>query len=194
MISSTSQSLPAPRPEYLREPIRLSALWRRTLYVILTLLTGSGTLWLYLHHFCRHASEFGEQPHPLEPWMLRLHGAAAMATLIAQGALGYSHMRKSWHLRKNRRSGALLMVLMSSLVVTGYLLYYWGGEESRSLISITHWTLGLLLPLALPLHIWMGRIRKTARPSTSPPQKLLNRNVSVAPLVIDIAQTEETNS
>ena len=46
---------------------------------------------------------------------------------------------------------------MLALTLTGYLLYYAGGEETRPVISILHWVLGLVVPAVLAWHIVHGR-------------------------------------
>jgi hypothetical protein len=51
---------------------------------------------------------------------------------------------------------------MLLLTLTGYLLYYAGGEESRAVISITHWLTGLLVPALLTWHVLSGRSQTKA--------------------------------
>jgi hypothetical protein len=51
---------------------------------------------------------------------------------------------------------------MLLLTVTGYLLYYAGGEESRAAISIAHWIAGLLVPALLAWHVLSGRSQTKA--------------------------------
>src|SRR6516165_12761889 len=59
------------------------------------------------------------------------------------------------------------------LSVTGYGLYYAGGESLRAWTSWIHLAVGLALPLLLILHIWLG---KRKRPAAS----LRNRSSPVA--------------
>jgi hypothetical protein len=49
------------------------------------------------------------------------------------------------------------------LAVTGYLLYYAGGETARALASVAHWLPGLALPIAGGWHAVAGR--RSRRPS-----------------------------
>jgi hypothetical protein len=44
-------------------------------------------------------------------------------------------------------------------VLTGYLLYYAGGDEFRAAVSLGHWTVGLAALIFLLLH---RRIRRSA--------------------------------
>ena len=55
------------------------------------------------------------------------------------------------------------------LTITGYGLYYAGGERLRAWTSWIHLAVGLALPLLLILHIWLGKrtrpvaqVRKTS--------------------------------
>jgi hypothetical protein len=136
---------------------RLERWHRFSLYGISGLLVASGILWLLARYFLRSAGEFGETVHPLEPWAMKLHGAAAMATLFFVGSLLNNHIRRAHHARRNRYSGWSMATLLAWLTLSGYALYYLASEASRPLWSAGHWIPGLLLPLLLVLHIFMGR-------------------------------------
>jgi hypothetical protein len=51
---------------------------------------------------------------------------------------------------------------MLLLTVTGYLLYYAGGEDSRPVISALHWAPGLAVPALVAWHVTSGRRRNAA--------------------------------
>ena len=68
-------------------PIRLSARHRRVVYASFSILWLSGVLWLLFHYFLQRTGTFGNEPHALEPWWLRLHGLAMMVMLITAGSL-----------------------------------------------------------------------------------------------------------
>ena len=140
-----------------RNSAKLSRRHQSWLYTILVLLYGSGVLWACLHYFVRTAGDLGELPHPAEPWSLKLHGAAAMVFLVILGTLLPGHVRFAWHARRNRPNGIFLLTLLGFLVLTGYGLYYLGGETTRSWTSWSHLVVGLVLPVILVLHIWVGR-------------------------------------
>jgi len=125
---------------------------RAATYWTLGALFASGVAWFVLHRWFVGAGEFGPLPNPAEPWLMRVHGAAAMASLIVLGALLTSHVLPSWRRGRNRVSGVLLGSATLALVVTGYLLYYSGGETARALASWTHLVLGLALPAVVVLH------------------------------------------
>ena len=149
--------------------MRLSRGHLRWVYASCGLLFASGALWLLFHYFVRVHGEFGERPHALELWWLRLHGAAAMLMLAVLGSLLPIHMRRGWHQRKNLLAGTVLGALALLLVISGYALYYFGSEETRPWISAFHWLLGLGAPLLLVWHIVSGR-RTRALPRAIHPQ------------------------
>ena len=99
--------------------------------------------------------------HPLEQWWLRAHGAFAFASLWLLGFLSVAHVGGRWAWRRQRRSGLVLLAIYVWLVLTGYLLYYAGGDAFRAAVSLGHWTVGLAALIFLLLH---RRIRRSAGP------------------------------
>ena len=137
---------------------RLPARRELAVYVVLGALWITGAVWLLLRYFMRPTGEFGEMPHPLEPWTMRLHGLAAFAVLWLLGQLWIVHIVPSW--RSHRRStGILLSAIMGALIVTGYLLYYAGDGGPRAWISVAHWAIGLALVGPLLFHSLRHRSR-----------------------------------
>ncbi|MEQ1880873.1 MAG: DUF4405 domain-containing protein [Burkholderiales bacterium] len=141
------------------DTIRLGPWHQWAVYLATGALVVSGILWLMLHYFFTGKGEFGPTIHPLETWMLRAHGAAAMAGLIVYGSLLPVHIRRAWAIRRNIVLGVGLVALMLLLTVSGYLLYYAGGEETRPVISAVHWIIGLAAPALLVWHIVSGKIQ-----------------------------------
>ena len=135
---------------------RLSLRREALVYGVFGLLWISGVGWLVFHYFLRLASEFGEMPHPLEAWWLRLHGAGAFAGLWLIGLLWAIHLVPGWKSRR-RPSGVVLSALTAVLVLSGYLLYYAGGDRVHAVVALAHWLVGLALPLPLLLHGVRGR-------------------------------------
>lgn len=135
----------------------------RALYVTAAALTLSGLFWLALHYLWGAGA--GNLPHPLEPWWMRLHGAAAFAGLFMAGVLSAAHVPQGWrvttrnprlrqHRAGQRRTGIALCVLGAVVALSGYLLYYFAPENLHELMGWAHSVLGLMLVLLLPLHGW----------------------------------------
>lgn len=142
--------------------VRLSAMHRTSLYAIAALLLVSGALWLIFHHFIVVRGALGPVRHPLEPWFLRIHGAAAMAFLVVFGTMLPVHVRRAWDLRRNRGSGIAMFAFIAWLIATGWGLYYFGDESLRAAASIAHWTVGFAVAAVLAMHI-ATRGHKTAQ-------------------------------
>jgi hypothetical protein len=134
----------------------------RYVYVVLTGLWLSGALWLIYHFFFTRNTEFGPAPNPLEHWWLVAHGASAFASLWLMGHLWSTHIAKRWRLRRHRKTGATLVAVMAVLIASGYLLYYLSSDSWRAVVSLGHWLLGLVMPLALAGHWWVRARSKSA--------------------------------
>lgn len=124
-------------------PIRLGRPRRLGVYAVALGLWGSGIAWLILRYGFRREGPFGPESHPLEPWALKLHGAFAFAALWAMGLLWAAHIVNGWDAKRRRWSGSALLGLLLFLTVTGYLLYYAGGDDLRAAVSLLHWIAGL---------------------------------------------------
>ncbi|WP_395683394.1 hypothetical protein [Dokdonella sp.] len=116
----------------------------------------SGVAWIVLHYFLRRAGEFGEQPHPLEIWSLRLHGGAAFAALWLFGLLWPIHVIPAWRARR-RASGIVVAGVFIMLIASGWLLYYGSGDDTRAAVALVHWIIGLALLAPYLWHTLRGR-------------------------------------
>jgi lysylphosphatidylglycerol synthetase-like protein (DUF2156 family) len=144
-----------------RSKLRLSLFAEFFVYLVFGILLVTGIAWMVFQ------ARLDEGNH-VSSLMLKLHGGAAVVSLILFGAL-INHVRKGWKSRKNRTSGLTLILAILFLVVTGYGLYYAGDEQLRTLISQWHSWVGLGIVLLLPAHVLIGRAfrrkSKRSRPS-----------------------------
>jgi hypothetical protein len=152
--------------------IRLRPFHRRLLYGVLALLFFSGAGWA---HWNDLVSSPGDFEMNAKAWAMKIHGAAAMVILLLVGMLLTGHVRFAWRARRNRGNGSLFLGAFGILIVTGYGLYYAGGESLRAWTSWIHLAVGLALPLLLILHIWLGK-------RTRPGAQLQKRPAPVAKL------------
>jgi len=159
--------------------MRLSRWHERWLYAIGALIFLSGLGWLGDHYLFAGSADFGDAHAAFEPWWLRMHGAAAMAGLVELGSLFPGHIARAWRLRVNRRSGLLMLGLVTLLVVTGYGLYYVGDEETQPWISMIHWLAGIVAGAGLVLHVRLGK---------DPLRRLLS--VGLSPAIPTAAQSD----
>src|SRR2546423_6877928 len=85
-------------------------------------------------------------------WAMKIPGAAAMAILVLVGMLLTGHVRLAWRARRNRGNGSLFLGGFGILTVTGYGLYYAGGESLRAGTSWVPLAVGFALPVLFILH------------------------------------------
>lgn len=142
--------------------IKLSRRHEWFAYGVSVVVFGTGAIWAWVHFFASPPNEFGASS-PVESWMLKAHGAAAMATLVLLGTLVPTHMKFAWRAGRNLRSGLTIVSVFGFLVLTGYGLYYAGGERLRAWTSAAHLWVGLALPVFLGLHVWRGKRSRSGR-------------------------------
>src|SRR6266511_3904096 len=135
------------------DSIRLKSLQRYSLYAVLVLLFLSGAAWAYWNYL-RLPGDFEATA---KAWAMKIHGAAAMAILMLIGMLLSAHVKFAWCARRNRANGSVFLSAFAVLTITGYGLYYAGGERLRGWTSWIHLAVGLALPILLLIHIFLGR-------------------------------------
>lgn len=132
--------------------------WHRwTLYGLGGALLATGLLWLLAHYFLRVQGEFGDSPHPLEHWAIQVHGALAMPAWFFIGSLLNNHMRRAYYAGRNLGSAWVLVGALAYLCISAFGLYYLATDTSRTIWSMSHWLIGLALPVLLIVHIRYGR-------------------------------------
>jgi hypothetical protein len=139
--------------------IRFGSSLKRWFYGVFGVLFISGALWLVVHDLVKGSDDLEEPYGSLEQWWLRIHGAAAMISLVLLGSLIPTHMSRAWELRRNRATAVTLSILCIVLIASGYGLYYFGSEELRPFVSGFHSVAGGLFPIVLIWHIHSGRKR-----------------------------------
>ena len=134
--------------------IRLRRFQRYFLYAVLAVVFLSGVAWAYWNYL---AASPGDFEMSAKAWAMKIHGAAAMAILVLVGMLLNEHVRLAWRARRNRPNGSVFLSAFAFLTITGYGLYYAGGERLRAWTSWIHLALGLVLPILLLIHIFLRR-------------------------------------
>lgn len=125
--------------------------WQRLpTHLILAVCAFSGLL-----YFIRHELRI-ELPGLESHGYLVTHGISAAFALLAFGAVLPAHLRAAWVAKRNRTSGIVMIAVMSVLMLSGLLLYY-GSEEMRDDVVLTHWVVGFAAFAAFVLHLVIGR-------------------------------------
>lgn len=138
-------------------PTRLPRWQEVAVYVTLGALILSGLAWLALDQWVRINGEFGQEHHPAEHGALVVHGVVAYGFLIVAGAMIPVHIKLGWSLGRNKASGLSLAIGCMIGALTALALYYLGDERGRSVVSLVHWLVGLLVIPALLIHASRGR-------------------------------------
>jgi hypothetical protein len=129
-------------------------LQRYFLYAVLALIFLSGAAWAFWNYLAASPGDFETSA---KAWAMKIHGAAAMAILVSVGMLLNEHVRLAWRARRNRANGSVFLSAFAVLTITGYVLYYSGGEKLRAWTSWIHLAVGLVLPILLLIHIFLGK-------------------------------------
>jgi hypothetical protein len=134
--------------------MRLGTWHRRLLLAVLALVASSGVLWFVLHDVVEREAD------DLLRMLLAAHGWAAYASAVGFGSVLPLHVLAGYRLGRNRKSGLLLVLIMTLLIVSALGLYY-GSEETRAWARVVHLVVGFASLAVVPLHILFGR-RATA--------------------------------
>ena len=146
------------------DSIRLKRLQRYFLYAVLALVFLSGVAWACWNYFFTSPGDF---EMTAKAWAMKVHGGAAMAALVLIGMLLNVHVRFAWRAGRNRVNGSIFLSALAVLSISGYGLYYAGGERLRAWTSWIHLAVGLVLPILLLIHVLLGRkTRPTVQSST----------------------------
>jgi heme A synthase len=131
---------------------------------VLALVFLSGVAWAYWNYLVASPGDFEMSA---KAWAMKIHGAAAMIILVLIGILLNAHVRFAWRARRNRTNGSVLLSALAILIITGYGLYYAGGERLRLWTSWIHLAIGLVLPILVLIHIFLGRRTRPAGDSST---------------------------
>jgi hypothetical protein len=129
--------------------------WQRVAtYLVFTLCALSGAVYLLLHEGPPSlAQSLGLAS--LHAWLVT-HGVSAAIVLLLFGAALPLHVNLAWRARRNRYSGALMLLVLMLLMGSGLLLYY-ASEALRQFGLWLHWLTGAVALLVFPLHVLLGR-------------------------------------
>ena len=129
-------------------------------YLVTATLVVTGLVWLVADQL--KAGDDAETWQRISATVLMVHGGAAMVALILLGAVFEVHMLRAWRNRRNRVTGSVMSTITVVLILTAFGLYYSGSDVIRSWISNTHIAFGIIMPMMIIFHIWLGR-RQRAR-------------------------------
>jgi len=125
--------------------------WQRN-FVLLGLFSCSltGTAYLLGHEFEIQRVLLGT--HTVLAW----HGVAAILASIALGSILPFHLKAGLKSKRKLFSGFSQLGFLTTLLISGALLYY-GSEEIRESVVLTHWVAGLIFFAIFLLHGFYSR-------------------------------------
>ena len=124
--------------------------WQRIpTYLILAICAFSGVLF-----FLKHGLHVEWLQAPAHGFLVA-HGISSAFALLVFGAVLPGHLRAAWIAKRNRASGVAMITVMSVLMLSGLLLYY-GDEEMRDGVVLTHLVVGFAAFAAFLLHVLLG--------------------------------------
>ena len=139
--------------------MKLSRRHRVWFYGTFVVLFLSGVVWLVAYY----GASGDTGTHAVATLALQAHGASAIVALVILGTLVPLHIKRGWIAKRNRGHGMMLIAVNGALVVSGYGLYYAGGEGLRAAAHWGHIVLGLALPACIAWHVAAGRASRPSR-------------------------------
>ena len=140
--------------------VTIPHIYRRSLYLIIALSWMSGVGFFIFNNWITIDGEFGPEKHPWQNNVLQIHGAMAFLIMVGFGVILSNHVSSAWKTHRSRGLGLSLIGLVSTQIITAYLLYYLANEDVRMVISYIHLISGLSLPVVLLIHVLYGLRRK----------------------------------
>jgi hypothetical protein len=104
--------------------------------------------------------DFGPEAHPWQQSALEIHGAAAFTMLMLVGAILVVHVPAAWRNVGARNHGLPLAIVLLTLVVTAWCMYYLDDPAVRDWTALIHLGFGLALPVLLSVHVLVGRVTR----------------------------------
>jgi hypothetical protein len=146
--------------------MKFTKTFKKIFYFVFTLLFLSGAAWLFLEKFVRVPGAFGEDHHPAQEVLIRIHGAIAYAALIVIGYLTHSHVRPGLKSKKQRgiKTGWMLIVATSLLIVSSAMDLFGPETFVREWLATSHRYVGLFFPLLVVGHVLKDRFAQNSSP------------------------------
>jgi hypothetical protein len=105
--------------------------------------------------FVRVQGAFGEDHHPAQEYLIRIHGTIAYFTLLIIGYLIHSHVRPGLKHKKkrSRKTGWVLMIATAVLILSSAMDLFGPEGVAHSTLVQIHRYLGLFFPLFIAAHL-----------------------------------------
>ncbi len=135
--------------------MKFTSRFKKIFYLFFTTLFVTGTVWWYLDKFVRVKGAFGEDHHPAQEILIRIHGTVAYFTLLIIGYLIHSHIRPGLkHKKKRSFVTGWVMIIATAILILSSVFDLFGPEGMihETLVQI-HRYVGLFFPAILAIHL-----------------------------------------
>ncbi len=146
-------------------------------YLIFLMLLISGLMYAVPTYADRFFDE-DWSTFPSKSLLMKIHGAASMGILLIVGGILQVHSLGRIGRRKNRVSGIALITLLTTVVVTSYILYYSGSESLREICSDMHTISGLITAIFIAWHAGLIRSRSNRYDEGQSVANLMQQNLT----------------
>lgn len=132
---------------------------KRVFYALFFFLFFSGTVWWAMEKWLRVHTALGEDHHPAQGIILRLHGLFSYFFITLFGYVIHSHIRPGLAAKKRKSygTGMLFLVITVVLILSSAMDLYGPEGEVREFIIASHRFTGLAIPLILFAHLFNRR-------------------------------------
>jgi hypothetical protein len=139
-------------------------------YAFFATLYVTGSTWWFLDKFVRVHTDLGEDHHPAQVTIFRIHGFTAYLFLILFGYLVHSHVRPGLmnKQKKSFKSGWGMIIATSLMILTSSTDLFAAEGAVRDFLVSSHRYLGVGFPVFLIAHLMakkMGRKHERAQGS-----------------------------
>ena len=135
--------------------MKFSRVFKRIFYLFFTSLFFTGATWWAFEKWVRIKGPLGEDHHPLQQLLLRVHGVIAYGVLLIIGYLIHAHIRPGLkNPKKYKLKTGWMMMIATSLLIFSSVMDLFGPEGVfHDVLVQVHWYLGLGFPVLLFVHL-----------------------------------------
>ena len=140
--------------------MKIKGMTRPLFYLFFGLLFLTGTSWWAFEKWVRVQTALGEDHHPAQILLFRVHGFAAYLFLLLLGYLLHSHVRPGLlnKQKKSYKSGIGMILVIALLILTSSTDLFGPEGGVREFLVSAHRYLGLSFPLFLAMHLLAKKI------------------------------------
>jgi len=137
--------------------LRISKKVQWSLFTAFAISFVTGVLFFVLKTWFLVEGDFGLEKHPWQFPLLKIHAASAFSIILLYGALWSTHVQFGWRSKRSRYTGVAICSVIGLQLISAYLLYYLSDQAVRLVTEYIHLAVGVSLPIALGVHIVLGR-------------------------------------